>query len=127
MNVWRDNWKPYTALILGVLAILMFAWSAVPARAETCGVASFYAHAHHGKKMANGQRFNMYAMTAAMWDVPFGAKYRVTYKGKSVVVTITDRGPARRLNRIIDLSYGAARKIGMLNAGLGRVCLTRLK
>ncbi len=128
LDIWRGRWQPFLALILGVLAILIWAWSIVPVRAaETCGVASFYSSAHHGKKMANGQRFNMYANTAAMWDVPFGSKYRVTHKGKSVTVTITDRGPAKRLGRIIDLSYGAARKLGMLEAGLARVCLTRIK
>lgn len=127
MNLWRDNWKPYLALLLGTLAILIWAWSTVQVRAETCGVASYYAHAHHGRTMANGKPFNMHAMTAAMWDVPFGAKYRVTHKGKSVTVTITDRGPARRLGRKIDLSYAAAKKLGMIQRGVATVCLTRLR
>jgi rare lipoprotein A len=94
--------------------------------AERCGVASYYAHAHHGRTMANGKPFNMNAMTAAMWGPKFGTKYRVTSGGKSVMVTITDRGPAKRLNRIIDLSYAAAKQLGMIRAGTARVCLTRL-
>jgi rare lipoprotein A len=93
---------------------------------QRCGDASYYAHRHHGRTMANGEPFNMHAMTAAMWDVPFGTRFRVTYEGRSVVVTITDRGPARRLNRIIDLSRGAAAQLGMIEAGVGTVCLTRL-
>jgi rare lipoprotein A len=76
--------------------------------------------------MANGKPFNMHAMTAAMWGPKFGTRYRVTSGGKSVVVTITDRGPAKRLNRIIDLSYAAAKQLGMIRAGTASVCLTRL-
>ena len=108
-----------------VLLVLAFVLLASPAL-SACGTASFYAHAHHGRTMANGEKFNMHAMTAAMWGVPFGTKYRVTHNDKSVVVTITDRGPAKRLNRIIDLSYAAAKKLGFINAGLAKVCLTRL-
>ncbi len=124
-------WKPYAALFLGVIAILLFAYSVVPVRAAECdisGVASWYGREHHGRKTASGAVFNQYAMTAAMPSRKhFGERWRVSYKGKSVIVTITDLGPHKRLGRVIDLSYGAARKIGMLNAGLGRVCLTRLK
>ncbi len=118
--------------IVAALTILGFAtaWvmATIPARGanETCGTASFYAHQHHGRTMANGQPFNMHAMTAAMWDAPFGTRYRVTYRGKSVVVVISDRGPAKRLGRIIDLSYAAAKQLGMVSAGVGRVCLERV-
>lgn len=115
------------ACLIVAAALALVAMQPGPAlSAERCGVASFYSTAHHGKKMANGKRFNMYAMTAAMWGVPFGTKYRVTYKDKTVTVTITDRGSAKRLGRVIDLSYQAAKRLGMLQAGLGRVCLTRL-
>lgn len=121
-------WRPYLALLLGVTAILVFAWSAVPVRAETCGVASWYGGEHHGRRTASGAVFNQYAMTAAMPSRKhLGERWRVTYKGKSVTVLITDLGPAKRLGRVIDLSYGAARKLGMLEAGLARVCLTRVK
>lgn len=109
------------ALVL-VLALL---W-AVPASAETCGKASYYGAAHHGRTMANGKPFDMHALTAAMWDVPLGTKFRVTRGGKSVVVTISDRGPARRLHRVIDLSRAAAAKLGMIDAGVAKVCISRL-
>ena len=123
--------RPFIASVLGGLAIVLYAyawlaWSTPAHAAQICGEASFYAEGHHGKTMANGRPFNMNAMTAAMWDVPFGTKYRVTSGSKSVIVTITDRGPARRLNRVIDLSKAAAAKLGMLQAGVADVCLARL-
>jgi rare lipoprotein A len=124
--------SPWPEAILATLVILGGAYLAVtwtvPARGAeaVCGTASYYAHAHHGRTMANGRPFNMHAMTAAMWGPKFGTKYRVTSGGKSVVVTITDRGPAKRLNRIIDLSYAAAKQLGMIRAGTARVCLTKL-
>jgi rare lipoprotein A len=116
---------PFLELVIAV--VIMGLLMSLPAHAETrCGVASYYAHAHHGRTMANGKPFNMHAMTAAMWGPKFGTRYRVTSGGKSVVVTITDRGPAKRLNRIIDLSYAAAKQLGMIRAGTASVCLTRL-
>ncbi len=120
----------FLSSMLGGIAIVAYAyfWLALtPVHgAELCGKASFYAEAHQGKKMANGRPFNMNALTAAMWDVPLGSKYRVTRGGKSVVVTITDRGPARRLHRIIDLSKAAASQLGMIDAGVAKVCVSRL-
>jgi rare lipoprotein A len=115
------------ACIIVASALLLFAMQPGPAvSAERCGVASFYSTAHHGKAMANGRPFNMYAMTAAMWGPKLGTRYRVTLGSKSVVVKITDRGPAKRLNRVIDLSYAAAKKLGMIERGVATVCLTRL-
>lgn len=66
-------------------------------------------------------------MTAAMPDrSEMGRSYRVRYRGRSVVVKITDLGPHKRLGRVIDLSRGAARKLGLEHDGVGRVCLERL-
>lgn len=121
--------RPILALVLLAYAIaVVIGLSSTPARAgETiCGEASFYADAHHGRTMANGQPFDMNAMTAAMWGPKFGTRYRVTRGDRSVVVTISDRGPAKRLNRVIDLSRAAAAKLGMIEAGVADVCLTRL-
>jgi rare lipoprotein A len=109
------------ALALTVAFLASWAWAG-----EVCGKASWYGQAHQGKTMANGQPFNMHAMTAAMWGVPFGAKFRVTRGDRSVVVTITDRGPARRLGRMIDLSQAAAAELGMLRVGVATVCIDRL-
>lgn len=83
------------------------------------GVASYY---WQGQRTASGARFNPNGMTAAHRTLPFGTKVRVTSQstGRSVVVTINDRGPFIR-GRIIDLSRGAAGVIGMTGAGLARV------
>ena len=83
------------------------------------GMASFYGN-ESGSKTASGQRFNQNALTAAHRSLPFGTKLRVSHGGRSVVVTINDRGPFVR-GRVLDLSTGAARAIGLTSAGVGRV------
>jgi rare lipoprotein A len=83
------------------------------------GMASFYGN-ESGSKTASGQRFNQNAMTCAHRSLPFGTKLRVTHGGSSVVVTVNDRGPFIR-GRVLDLSTGAARAIGLTSAGVGRV------
>lgn len=83
------------------------------------GKASFYGN-ESGSKTASGQRFNQNAMTAAHRSLPFGTKVRVSYRGQSVVVTINDRGPFIK-GRVLDLSTGAARAIGLTGAGVGHV------
>lgn len=88
------------------------------------GTASWYGRHHHGRVTASGQRFDMYAFTAAHRTLPMGTRLRVTnvVNGRSVVVTITDRGPFVR-QRVIDLSYAAAREIGMIGPGTAPVDL----
>ena len=78
--------------------------------------------AFHGRKCANGERFDMNGKTAAHKQLAFGTLVRVTNKknGKSVVVRINDRGPYAH-GRIIDLSKGAARDIGLTNSGVAPV------
>lgn len=83
------------------------------------GVASFYGN-ESGSKTASGQRFNENDMTAAHRSLPFGTKVRVTHRGKSVVVTINDRGPFVK-GRVLDLSTGAARAVGLTSSGVGHV------
>ncbi|CAN7748512.1 septal ring lytic transglycosylase RlpA family protein [Bradyrhizobium sp. LjRoot220] len=84
------------------------------------GMASFYGN-ESGSKTASGQRFNQSAMTAAHRTLPFGTKLRVTHGGRSVVVTINDRGPFIK-GRVLDLSTGAASAVGLTRAkGVGRV------
>ena len=83
------------------------------------GVASFYGN-ESGSKTASGQRFNQNAMTAAHRSLPFGTKLRVTHNGRSVVVTINDRGPFIK-GRVLDLSKGAARAVGLTSSGVGHV------
>jgi rare lipoprotein A len=86
------------------------------------GIASFYGRAFAGRPTATGERFNPEAMTAAHRTLPFGTQVRVTNtrNGRSVVVRINDRGPFIR-GRIIDVSRGAARSLGMINSGLAPV------
>ena len=83
------------------------------------GMASFYGN-ESGSKTASGARFNQNAMTAAHKSLPFGTKLRVTHGGQSVVVTINDRGPFIK-GRVLDLSTGAARAIGLTSRGVGHV------
>jgi rare lipoprotein A len=83
------------------------------------GMASFYGN-ESGSKTASGARFNQNAMTAAHRSLPFGTKLRVTHGGRSVVVTINDRGPFIR-GRVLDLSTGAARAVGLTSRGVGKV------
>lgn len=98
----------------------IFLLFSTPAMAE-CGIASHYGKGdgQHGGRTASGQRFNAHGYTAAHRRLPFGTVLHVTHKGRSVQVVVNDRGPFVR-GRVLDLSYGAARAIGM--GGLGHVC-----
>jgi rare lipoprotein A len=86
------------------------------------GVASWYGPTFHGEQTSMGEAYDMYAMSAAHKTLPLPAYARVTNlsNGKSVVVRINDRGPFAK-NRIIDLSYTAAAKLGMLREGTALV------
>lgn len=110
------------------LAGLMLSLAALPgSRAEAAearvGIASWYGESHRGRLMANGRPFNPDAMTCASWHHPLGTVLRVTRleTGKSVLVTVTDRGPARRLKREVDLSRAAFRRLAPLKNGLTRI------
>lgn len=91
------------------------------------GVASWYGRQFHGRKTASGERFDMNALTAAHRTLPLNCYIRVTNKsnGKSVVVKVNDRGPFHG-NRVLDLSYGAAKALGITNAGVGKVSIERV-
>jgi|GEM_PF-799357 len=84
--------------------------------------ASWYGADFHGKRTASGELYDMHAMTAAHKKLPFGTRLQVTYlkTGLSTDVTVTDRGPFI-YGRDLDLSYGAAQRIGLVNDGVGRV------
>ena len=92
------------------------------------GIASYYAGKFHGRRTANGETFDMHAMTAAHKTLPFNTRVRVTNldNGRSVVVRINDRGPFVK-GRIIDLSYGAAREAGLVGPGTARVLVEVLE
>ena len=91
------------------------------------GIASWYGRQFHGRKTASGDTFDMNELTAAHRSLPLNCYIRVTNKdnGKSVVVKVNDRGPFHG-NRVLDLSYGAAKSIGLTNAGTANVSLERV-
>lgn len=88
------------------------------------GIASFYGEEFNGRSTSNGEVFDMFKFTAAHRTLPFGTKLRVKNleNGKEVIVRINDRGPFK-LDRIIDLSYAAAKQLEMIIAGTARVKL----
>lgn len=113
------------AAALTGFAISSFAFTPVAEAKSQCGKASWYAL--DGNRTANGEIMNSRAMTAAHRSLPFGTKVRVTNmnNGKSVIVRINDRGPFVG-GRVIDVSKGAASKIGMVSSGVARVKVTAL-
>lgn len=116
--------------IISVLFIMAFFVSGAFSNAlyKTGVTASFYAEAFHGKTTSNGETFNMWAMTCAHKMLPFNTVLKVTNlsNGKSVEVRVNDRGPFVG-TREIDLSKGAASKIGMIGAGTAKVRLEIVK
>lgn len=91
------------------------------------GRASWYGWPFHGRRTANGERYNMRALTAAHRTLPLGSYVRVTNPDtdRSVIVRINDRGPYAR-NRVIDLSLAAARALHMQHSGTARVTIQGL-
>jgi rare lipoprotein A len=88
------------------------------------GIASWYGPGYHGKLTSSGERFDQDGLTAAHPTWPFGTKVRVTLlsTGKSCVVRVNDRFGGHK-GRIVDVSRGAARKIGLIGPGSGKVRL----
>lgn len=86
------------------------------------GLASWYGKKFHGQKTSNGEIYNMFGMTAAHTTLPLPSYVRVTHlnSGRTVVVRVNDRGPFHA-GRIIDLSYTAAHKLGLIGNGSGEV------
>ena len=115
-------------LLLALLAPVGCAGSRPPRsdleREVQVGFASYYGTRFHGARTASGERYDEKALTAAHRTLPFGTRVQVTNlaNGKSVVVTITDRGPFTK-GRVIDVSRRAARKLDFLRDGTTRVRL----
>lgn len=86
------------------------------------GVSSYYGKKFHGRPTANGEKFDMYALTAAHRTLSFGTKIRVTNleNGKRAIVRVNDRGPFVA-GRVLDISYAAAREIDMIGTGTAMV------
>jgi rare lipoprotein A len=112
--------------VLWALLFLLLVNSALADIKPATGLASWYGEDHRGRLMANGKRFNPDKLTAASWFYPLGTKVRVTLKSdnqifRTVLVTITDRGPAKELvrdGRIIDLTHAAFKRLGRPAIGL---------
>jgi len=111
----------FLAFIVGGLWSLI-AGSKPPSKVR--GTASWYGESYRGKTMANGQPFNPDALTCAAWNWPLGTVLAIRYNSprgytRGVIVTVTDRGPDKRLNRIVDLSSRAFRHlVGSLDDGV---------
>ena len=120
----RSWWQP--AVYLGAACLLIGATvvRAEPPREPTTKVirASWYGEKFARRPTASGERFDPNRLTGAHRTLPLGTKLRVTnmHNGRSVLVTINDRGPYIR-SRELDLSYGAARELGMVRRGVARV------
>jgi rare lipoprotein A len=91
---------------------------------QLSGIASYYAEEFDGRTTASGEQYNMRALTAAHRTLPFSTAVRVTNNenGRSVIVRINDRGPFKD-DRVIDLSFEAAQRIGLIAKGTGPVTL----
>ncbi len=122
----KDIWR-YSSLaaVLFIMAAFIAGCSHIPrgrvGTVET-GTASWYGEDFHGKPTATGEIYNMYGYSAAHKTIPLGSKVKVTNldNGMQVIVPINDRGPFVG-DRIIDMSYGAAQRLGMVEEGLAKV------
>jgi rare lipoprotein A len=121
-----DRWREckVEGVVLVFLIWLAFTLPAVAGPIKSEGLASWYGEAHRGRLMANGEKFDPDKLTAASWFYPLGTQVRVTVRShpqRSVIVTITDRGPAKRLvneGRIIDLAHAAFKELASPDSGL---------
>ena len=115
---------PVIILSLALYSNLTGEAHACPAWDGQAGVASWYGPGLQGRRTASGERFDMSAMTAAHRCLPMGTKILVTVMatGRSLIVTVNDRLLSRR--RILDLSIGAARTLGIASRGVAAVQLS---
>jgi len=116
-------------VLVVLFALVVPTFASAPPKA---GLASWYGESHRGKRMANGERFDPSKMTAASWYYPLGTRVRVSLKdpARSVIVTISDRGPARSLvreGRIIDLAQAAFEHLARSSIGLVAVTVEPVK
>lgn len=122
------RWLPAVAAGLILAGSIPVARAGLAPNWEESGVASWYGKSFAGRRTSSGTRFDQNAMTAAHDTLPLGTRLLVTMQetGRSVVVVITDRMPPKHV-RIIDLSRGAARELGIIGSGTGMVTLTEAK
>ena len=119
-------------LLTTIIGACIFGWIVTrpypqPPAPSVTVTASWYGDECAGNPTASGEPFDPSAMTCAMWDVPFGTRVWVKLGPRSIIVRCNDRGPAKRLNRGIDLSRAAFAKLADTDAGLIKVELTILE
>jgi rare lipoprotein A len=114
-----------TVVAAAFVAAGCLAFSSASAVAQECGDATWYSLPGHFT--ANGERMTKTGFTAAHKHLPFGSKVRVVDQssGRSTTVRITDRGPFGR-GRIIDLSWAAAKQLGIIRSGVTHVCISKV-
>ncbi len=115
------------ALALGACAHAPASREASAPQGEV-GLASFYGRSFQGRRTASGARYDGQAMTCAHRWLPFGSTVRVTDldTGRSVEVVVTDRGPHVR-GRVVDVSFAAAETLGIVERGMARVRVVRVR
>lgn len=108
-----------SAVVKVVLLLFFLCPAVVSAQENIEGKASYYSNSLHGRRMSSGKVYHRDSLTCAHKTLPFGTKLRVTNpsNGKEVIVEVADRGPYAH-NRVIDLSYAAARELGMIASGV---------
>lgn len=118
---------------VAVMVILFFAalFYMVPSvQAATCAgqwiTTSWYGQ-ESGNRTADGSYFDGSQMYAASRTMKFGTRLRLTYRGRSAIVTVRDRGPAAWTKHDLDISRAAAERIGLIHAGVGRVCVEQIR
>lgn len=107
------------SLLILSLSLFFLSPTIVSAQENIDGKASYYSNSLHGRRMSSGKIYHRDSLTCAHKTLPFGTKLRVTNpsNGKEVIVEVADRGPYAH-NRVIDLSYAAARELGMIASGV---------
>lgn len=107
---------------MSAAAVLLALAAGLPAQAQTKGKASYYSHKLQGRRTSDGSRYHRDSLTCAHRTYPFGTMLKVTNttNGREVIVKVTDRGPYSH-GRVVDLSYAAARDLGMLASGVAHV------
>jgi rare lipoprotein A len=118
---WRSNIYSYL-IFISHFSFLISYFSPTYAQDVQTGIASFYSKRATGSRTANGERLHHDSLTCAHRSYPFGTLLKVTTPDneRSVIVRVNDRGPFVR-GRIIDLSWGAARRLGILGQGIAKV------
>jgi len=118
----KKAWLPLVSIpLIGLCAMVGEKIATAKDSAAQVGTISWYGKGFHGRRTANGERYNMNEMTCASRNLPFGTLLEITNldNGQTAVVRVNDRGPFVR-SRILDVSFGAAKELGFLHRGYVR-------